>query len=114
MQLTNTIAIAASDLGHFILIFVVVYIAYAQAFFVTFGMDIEAYSSFFTSMFSLYLIILGEVCRPLSRHSQPPPRGIARAQSRGLEERKHRLTASRASICHLRSSISGRCEPSTP
>ena len=42
------------------LIFLVVYTAYAQAFFMAFGMDVEAFSSYSNSFSQLFLIILGE------------------------------------------------------
>ena len=59
-QLTQTIARAAIDMSNFMLIFLVVYIAYAQAFFMAFGMDIESFSSYSKSFSSLFLIILGD------------------------------------------------------
>ena len=59
-QLTQTIARAAIDMGNFMLIFLVVYTAYAQAFFMAFGMDVEAFSSYSNSFSQLFLIILGE------------------------------------------------------
>merc|ERR1719272_2844081 len=59
-QLTQTIARAAIDMANFMLIFLVVYVAYAQAFFMAFGMEIEAFSSYSNSFSRLFLIILGE------------------------------------------------------
>lgn len=58
--LTNTISAASSDIGHFLVIFFVVFLAYAQAFFMAFGMDLEGFGTLGDSIATLLLIILGE------------------------------------------------------
>ena len=55
-QLTQTIARAALDMANFLIIFLVVYVAYAQAFFMAFGQDVEVFSSYGESMSQLFLI----------------------------------------------------------
>ena len=47
-------------MANFLIIFLVVYVAYAQAFFMAFGQDVEVFSSYGESMSQLFLIILGE------------------------------------------------------
>ena len=59
-QLTDIIAAAASDILHFLVIFVVVYVAYAHAFFMAFGSDLPAFASLLDSLYSLFMVILGD------------------------------------------------------
>lgn len=59
-NLAYTIALAGKDCGLFLVIFIMVIFAYAQAFHISFGTDIEEYKTLLDAVFGLFKTLLGD------------------------------------------------------
>ncbi|CAF0732509.1 unnamed protein product [Adineta steineri] len=58
-QLSETLAHCAKDISGFAIMFFIIFFAYAQLGYLTFGVQVEGFASFEYSVYTLFLIILG-------------------------------------------------------
>lgn len=60
-QLVETIRLSTQDLFGFTILFTIVFMSYAQSFYLAFGMDLEEFSNIMSSVFTLLKMMMGDM-----------------------------------------------------